>query len=611
METFSQDTDLRAFIDALENGRTFSGRVIDYWPHLAGSLGTFPGCRSVRLLARSDTDWKVLAAHPQGRGAAHSLTREDFDLMCSEAEAEAYSERTLRQPADGHLILVRLRTEEAKLVLYAEFLLAAAPLIAPEVLASVFRMAARLPKDFERSLREDRLQRQLDDVSRALEVLASINSNREFIPAAMALVNEVASRFGSSRVTLGWVAGYYVKVRAMNGTDRIERKVEVLQRLEAAMEECRDQEEEILFLRTDGSELVRRAHEAYAQESHVGALVSVPLRFEGDVCAVLTLEREQGEFTVEESLGLRVIADQTAPVLYDLQEDSRWFGRRWADSARRLLAKAVGPRHTWLKIGVVVTALFLAFAFFVPYTYRAKANFIVVPDSLALLPVPFNGFIDSVANRPGDLVEKGEVLFSMDNGELRVEKARAEADLRRYQAESELAEARNEMAEFRVARELAGQAESRLQLANYRLDRAEIRAPFSGMLVEGDLRERIGAPVNQGEVMMKFSRLDGLFLEIELEERDIDLLDGSQMGEVAFASRPGTKFPMLIERIEPSAQAGKGKNFFVIRAELGATEATWLRPGMTGVARLDAGDRTLAWRATHRLVDFLRMFFWF
>jgi hypothetical protein len=128
--------------------------------------------------------------------------------------------------------------------------------------------------------------------------------------------------------------------------------------------------------------------------------------------------------------------------------------------------------------------------------------------------------------------------------------------------------------------------------------------------VEGDLRERIGAPVNQGEVMMKFSRLDGLYLEIELEERDIDLLDGSQAGQVAFASRPDMKFPITIVRVEPSAQAGQGKNFFVIRADLVEAEADWLRPGMTGVARLDAGKRTLAWRATHRLVDFLRMFFW-
>jgi hypothetical protein len=611
MDASSQETDLRAFIEGLEASRIFEGKAIDFWPHLAANLSVFPGCRSVRLLANTGTEWKVLAAHPQGRGAAHALSREDFDLMCAEAEAEAYSERALRQPVEGQLILVRLRTEEAKLVLFAEFLLEAAPLCAPEVLATVFGMVARLPKDFERSLREGRMQRQLDDVSRALEVLAAVNSKREFIPAAMALVNEVASRFSSSRVTLGWVDGYYVKVRAMNGTDRIERKVEVLQRLEAAMEECRDQEEEILFPRTDGSELVRRAHESYAQESHVNALLSVPLRFEGEVCAVLTLEREQGEFTVEESLGLRVIADQTAPVLQDLLVDSRWFGRRWADAARRVLAKAVGPRHTWLKIGAVVGALFFGFALFVPYTYRAKANFMVVPDSLALLPVPFNGFIESVAQRPGDLVKQGDLLFAMDDGELRVEKARAEADLRRYQAEAELAEARREMAEFRVARELAGQAEARLQLANYRLMRAEIRAPFDGILVEGDLRERIGAPVNQGEVMMKFSRLDGLFLEIELEERDIDLLDGSNQGQVAFASRPDIKFPMSIERIEPSAQAGQGKNFFVIRAELGATDADWLRPGMTGVARLDAGDRTLAWRATHRLVDFLRMFFWF
>ena len=109
---------------------------------------------------------------------------------------------------------------------------------------------------------------------------------------------------------------------------------------------------------------------------------------------------------------------------------------------------------------------------------------------------------------------------------------------------------------------------------------------------------------------MKFSRLDGLYVGIELEERDIDLLDGSGEGQIAFASRPDLKFPIEIERIEPSAQAGQGSNFFVIRAEMVETDAEWLRPGMTGVAKLDAGERTLAWRATHRLVDFLRMFFW-
>lgn len=611
MESYSQKTNFGAYLDALKTARTFKGPSKEFWPVLAKQLGSFPDCRTVRLLVRIDGNWKVLATQPEGRGATHSLTLEDFELLCKEAETEAYAERALREQAGGHLFLVRLRSADPNLAIFAELSLASAPLAPGELLSSVFAMTAPVPADYERGLREVEVQEQLASTSRALELVGTVNACEQFIPAAMALVNEVASRFGATRVTLGWVEGYYVKVCAMNGTDKIERKVEVLQRLEAAMEECRDQEEEILYPADTGGDLIRRAHESYSQESHVGALLSVPLRKDGDVCAVIALEREQGEFSLNEAAGLRVVADQTAPILCRLRKESRWFGRRWADSGREFFSKLVGPRHTWLKIGAVTLAAFLAFALLVPFTYRAKANFIVVPESLALLPVPFNGFIDTVQHRPGDVVKKGDVLFTMDDGELRIEKARAEADLRRHNAEAELSEARGDMAEFRVARELAGQAAARLQLANYRLERAEVRAPFDGILVEGDLRERIGAPVNQGEMMIKFSRLDELFLEIELEERDIDLLDGSMKGQVAFASRPDVKFPITIERIEPSAQAGQAKNFFVILAELDGSDANWLRPGMTGVARLDAGGRTLAWRATHRLTDFLRMVFWF
>ena len=263
-----------------------------------------------------------------------------------------------------------------------------------------------------------------------------------------------------------------------------------------------------------------------------------------------------------------------------------------------------------MKIGAISLTSFVIFAAFVPYTYRVKANFIVVPDSLALMPAPFDGFIDEVQARPGDVVATGNLLVAMDDGELKVEEVSAYADLRRFRAEAEQAEAEGAMAEFRVAKELAGQANARLQLARYRLERSEIRAPFEGVLVEGDLRERLGAPVKQGEVLMKFSRLDGLFLEIELPERDIDLLDGSNQGQVAFASRPDLRFPFEIERVEPSAVAGEGSNYFVIRGVLDGQREDWLRPGMTGVAKLDSGKRTLLWRATHRLVDFVRMTLW-
>ena len=610
MATDPTQLNFQPLLDSLEHCRRYTGEPTGFWAAFAEALHAFPECRTVRIITRANEGWKVLATHPQGRGVTHALTREDFELMRAEAEAEPYAERRLQDPVPGYLLLLKLRTEQEDLAVFAELLLPDAPFCDRSSLAAILGVAAELPRNYERGLREARMQRQLDDFSRALEVLATVNARREFTPAAMALVNELADRFEATRVSLGWVANYYVKICAMSGTDRVERKVEVVQRLEAAMEECRDQEEEILYPGAEGADLVRRSHEAYLQESHVGAIISVPLRVGGEVCAVVTLEREQGEFRPDEALGLRVIADQTAPVLADLRKQSRWFGRRWADAGREVLAKAVGPRHTWMKVGAITLSLFLAFALFVPFTYRVKANFQIVPESQALLPVPFQGYIDEVYQRPGDLVAAGALLFAMDDGELRVEKARALADLRRHRAEAERAEAAGEMGEYRVSMELAGQARARLELAEYRLDRAEVKAPFDGVLVEGDLRDRLGAPVQQGEVMMKFSRLDGLYVEIELEERDIDLLDGSGEGQIAFASRPDLKFPIEIERIEPSAQAGQGSNFFVIRAELTGAEADWLRPGMTGVAKLDGGQRTLAWRATHRLVDFLRMFFW-
>lgn len=610
MSTEPQQINFGDLLEALKDCRRFAGQPTAFWPHLARTLSEFPRSQSVRILALAGGAWKVLAAHPVNRGTTHGLTQEAFEALCREAQAREFSQCALATPGEGHLILVRLHSEEIAADLYAEIVLPVAPDCSVGSLAGVFALAGDAPRAYERNLREATVQRRLDDTARALELLAAVNAKRDFTPAAMALVNETADRFQSTRVSLGWVEQFYVKTVAMSGTDRFERKVEVVQRLEAAMEECRDQEEEILFPSLEGSETICRAHEAYLQESHVGAVISVPLRVDGEVCAVLTLEREQGAFTVEEALGLRVIADQSAPVLYDLKKQSRWFGRRWADTGRELAAQAVGPRHTWMKVGALALSVFLIIALFVPYTYRVKANFIIVPDRLALLPVPFPGFLEEVYYQPGDLVEAGAVLLSMDDGELQVERVRALADLSRYRAEAEQAEAAGEMGDYRVARELAGQAQARLQLAEYRLERAKVRAPFDGVLVEGDLRERIGAPVEQGEVLMKFSRLDGLTVDIELPERDIDLLDDSKAGQIAFASRPDLKFPIEIERIEPSATAGQGMNYFVIRAEQQAEGVDWLRPGMTGVARLNAGDRTLAWRATHRLVDFLRMFFW-
>jgi multidrug efflux pump subunit AcrA (membrane-fusion protein) len=294
----------------------------------------------------------------------------------------------------------------------------------------------------------------------------------------------------------------------------------------------------------------------------------------------------------------------------DLKKKSRWFGARLATSVRELLAKVLSPKHTWLKFAAIVTSIILFLSLLVPFSYRVSATFIVRPDSLAHMPAPFEGFIAKAGVRPGDLVVAGQTLLALDDRDLSIQQAETRAEIRRHGAEAELAEADGELAELRVARAQKNQAQARLDFFEYQLTRAEVKAPFDGVVVQGDLRERIGAPVKQGEVLLQVSKLDGLYVEIRLPERDIDLIGASRSGQVVFSSRPDLQFPFTVEMISPAAQADGEGNAFTLRARL-EEDADWLRPGMSGIARLNAGDRTLAWRATHRIIDFIRMRLWF
>src|SRR5262249_21000750 len=98
----------------------------------------------------------------------------------------------------------------------------------------------------------------------------------------------------------------------------------------------------------------------------------------------------------------------------------------------------------------------------------------------------------------------------------------------RYQREAEKARATNGLAEMRIALAQADQATARLELVRHRLLEASIRAPFDGAIVEGDLKERLAAPVKQGDALLKIARLERLYVEAEVNERDIHEILGRE-----------------------------------------------------------------------------------
>jgi len=421
----------------------------------------------------------------------------------------------------------------------------------------------------------------------------------------------VATRFRCDRASLGWLEGGYVRLLAISRTEQFNRQMAAAQALEVAMEECVDQDEEIIWPAPETVTTVARDHEKFAVDQKSGQVVSLPLRLEGRVVGVLTCERQTPAFTAVELQQLRLGCDQVVRRLSDLRTQDRWFGARWAARARDYFSRWLGPEHTWSKVLAIALTVLVFALFLVRVNYRVEGNFILRSDEAEYLTAPFDGYLDQVYVRAGDHVEKGHPLVSLNRSELLLDQSAALADVVRYQRESDKARAAGNMAEMRIDDALAQQAQARLDLVRYHLANAVVQAAFDGVVVEGDLRERIGSPVKQGDALFKVARTDSLYAEAEIGERDVAEIMGETAGEIAFVTQPKIKYPVTLRVLQPAAVTKKDGNVFLARLQPNGGTPAWWRPGMTGLCKISTERRSLFWILTHRTVDFLRLKLWF
>jgi hypothetical protein len=601
-------------LNELAELRQFPGAPREFWPRLLGAMARLAAADSMVLLLGNPAKaprWSKISEWTSSPNPSRMRTAFNTEL-------ESIAERCLKEgsfveqndeTSGCFTIAIRLKLARAEdEVILAGQLLDFTDVAAREALLRL-SLAADTPALYQQNLAGRQAKQDVEKFAAVLDLLVPVNEATQFFSAALAFCNGVATRFRCDRASLGWLEGGYIRLRAMSRTEQFDRQMAAAQTLEAAMEECLDQDEEILWPVPPEANVVAKEHGIFANEQKVSHLCSVPLRLDGKVIAVLTCERQEAPFSSVELQQLRLICDQAVRRISDLKHQDRWFGARWAAATRNYFSTWLGPEHTWSKVAAISGVLVLAALFLVRVNYRVEGNFILRSDAAEYLTAPFDGYIQEVFVRPGDHVAKGGKLLALNRSELLLEESAALADLTRYQRESEKARAARSLAEMRIADALAQQAQARLDLVRFRLENAVIKAAFDGVVVEGDLRERIAAPVKQGDALYKVARLDSLYAEAEVPERDVKEILGKARGEIAFVARPRLKYPVTIETIEPAAMTKKDGNVFLIRLKLDRAE-NWWRPGMTGLCKLSVEKRSLFWILTHRTVDFLRMKLW-
>ena len=106
------------------------------------------------------------------------------------------------------------------------------------------------------------------------------------------------------------------------------------------------------------------------------------------------------------------------------------------------------------------------------------------------------------------------------------------------------------------------------------------------------------------------AKIENIYAVLDVDERDVHEIIAGQTGEIAFVSRPELKFPMKVDLVEPVALTKEKGNVFPVRCHFQGGVENWWRPGMSGIAKIDAGKRNILWIFTHRTVDFFRLLLW-
>ena len=240
-------------------------------------------------------------------------------------------------------------------------------------------------------------------------------------------------------------------------------------------------------------------------------------------------------------------------------------------------APAGGPPPTAVEAARVATVA-------MPQTITAVGS-LRSDESVTLRPETA-GRISAITFQEGQRVTKGAPLVKLDP-------AIPQAEVQQAKANLTLAKAKFDRAVDLAKRSfISGQAkdeaennlkvaEAALQLAEAKLAKTEIKAPFSGII--GLRSVSVGDYVKEGADLVNLEAIDPLKVDFRVPETYLRQVQVGQSLQVALDALPGSTFDGRVVAVNPLVDAA-GRSV-VIRAQV-RNQDTTLRPGMFARVRL-------------------------
>jgi len=260
---------------------------------------------------------------------------------------------------------------------------------------------------------------------------------------------------------------------------------------------------------------------------------------------------------------------------------------------------------------LLVMALIILTVFFAVFKidYRVTAPTVIEGEVQRVVAAPYDGYIKEAPVRPGDVVQADELMCLLDDRELILERLKWATEKQQVTKEFHSAMAEHDRSKISILRAKIDQAEAQLALIEEQLARTKVTAPFTGVVMSGDLSQSLGAPVERGQVLYEVAPLDEFRVIVQVDERDINDIEVGQPSELVLPSMPGEVMAFVIEKITPVSTAEEGHNYFRVEGRM-PDNSVRLRPGMEGIGKITIDRRRLIWVWTHKAIDWGRMQLW-
>jgi GAF domain-containing protein/multidrug resistance efflux pump len=466
------------------------------------------------------------------------------------------------------------------------------------------------------ALRNAQVEKRARDLALLLEISREITATLDLDRVLQSVVNLASRALPFDRGAVGLYQKGQCEIRAVAGQETASPKDPRLQDLMARAAWAAGRGEQLYLRDRDepASDAERMFVTVFGPDLETDGVASglyLPLKDEEGVLGVLLFEAGTTEFANETQLEVAaILANQTAVALRNAQ---LYHQVPMVDALGALAAKKRAvlalPRRK-VQIYAAVALLVLAALILIRWPLRVvgeSASF--RPTAMAPVRALVPGVVERVLVQEGDPVRRGTPLVSLRSTTLSSDRASLAAAASAADRSAALAASRGDAAEERLQRIRVDALRQELALLDEQLGYTTVKAPVPGVVLTPHVNEKVGASLDEGDLLLTLGRTDTLELEFGVGQQEIGRVEPGQAVHLRVDALPQRTFVGRVTSIGQLPTDSGPSVHYPVRASI-ENSSGLLKPQMAAYARVLTRPASAMDRLVRAPARWTRLLWW-